>query len=205
MNRRKLVLAILLAFFAVAVATSLLRQPPQKTVNKLKYTTGMTADASRAGKAPDEKKLHLELLDKELPRFSGFQRNIFRPIFTVETKPSLFPTKLVKPVLPVPPPPPPIPPPVALSPAQRAMEDVARFTFIGFLKKENRKIIFLSRDGEIILVKKGDKIAGKYEVASISDEALTISLPATGEQIIVPLMENRPLNSASASGQRLRR
>jgi len=205
MNRQKLVLVILLAIFAVAVATSFLRQPQQKTVNKLKYTTGMTADASRTGKARDEKKLHLDLLDNELPRFSGFQRNIFRPIFPTEIKPSLLPAKLVKPVLPVPAPSRPVPPPVVLTPAQRAMEDMSRFTFLGFLQKENRKIIFLSRDKEIILVRKGYKIAGKYEVASITDEAMTINLPETGEQIIVPLMENRSLNADSDNGQLLRR
>jgi len=206
MNRRKLVLAILLAIFAVAVVTSFLRQPSQKTVAKLKYTTGMTANISRTGQVRDETRLHLDLLDKELPHFSGTQRNIFRPIFSAENKSSLGPRKMAKLALPVPPPPrPPLPPPVAPSPAQLAMEDVSRFTFLGFLQKENRKTIFLSRDNEIILVKKGDTIAGKYQVTSITDEAMTISLRANGEQIIIPLMENRPLSAASANDQRLRR
>jgi hypothetical protein len=195
MNRQKLALVILLAIFAVAIASSFLRQPRQKTVEKLKYTTGMAADVSRAaGKVSYEKKLRLDLLDKDLPPFSGFKRNIFRPLFPAEMKPSLLSMKLGKPALPIPPPRPPLPPPVELTPAQKAMEDVAQFTFLGFLQKENhRKIIFLSRDNEIILVRKGDIIAGKYEVASITDEALSINLLATGEQIIVPLMENRPL------------
>ncbi len=73
------------------------------------------------------------------------------------------------------------------------MMEVGRYTFLGFLQKENRKIIFLAKDNEIILVRKGDKIAGKYQVANISDEALTFNLLATGEQIVVPLVENRPL------------
>ena len=194
MNRRKLTLAILLVVFAVAVVSSFLRKPPQQTVAKLKYTSGMKADASRTTvKAQDENKLRLDLLNKDQSRFSGFQRNIFRPIFTVEMKSPLYPLNQGKPVLPVPPPPPPLPPYVEPAPAQKAMEDVARFTFLGFLQKENRKIIFLSRDNEITLVRKGDKIAGKYEVASITDEALTINLPATGEQIVVPLMENKAL------------
>jgi hypothetical protein len=194
MNRRKLALAILLVVFAVAVVYSYLRLPPQKTVARLKYTTGMKADASRtAVKAQDVNKLRLDLLDKDQPRFSGFQRNIFRPIFTLEMKPPLYPLHAGKPVLPVPPPPPPPPPYVEPTPAQKAMEEVGRFTFLGFLLKENRKTIFLSSDNQIILVRKGDKIAGKYEVASITDEALTISLSATGEQITVPLMENRAL------------
>lgn len=196
MNRRKLALAILLVILVVAVVFGYLRMPPQHTVARLKYISGMKADASRtAAKAQDENKLRLDLLDKDQPRFSGFRRNIFRPIFTVEIKSPLNPLHAGKQVLPVPPPPstPPPPPYVEPSPAQKAMEDVGRFVFLGFLQKENRKTIFLSRDNEIILVRKGDKVAGKYEVAGITDEALTIKLPATEEQITVPLMENRAL------------
>lgn len=195
MNRRKLTLAILLAIFAVAVVSSFFRQPTQRTVARLKYTSGMNADALRtAVKAQDGNKLRIDLLDKDQPRFSGFKRNIFRPIFTVEMKSSLYPLNAVKPVLPLPPPPPSPPPPyIEPAPAQKAMEDVARYTFLGYLQKGNRKIIFLSRDNELTLVRKGDKIAGKYEVATITDEALTINLLATGEQIVVPLMENRAL------------
>jgi len=198
MDRKKLILVILLAALACAIAYAFWRQPPRRTVEKLKYTSGMRAGAARAAAptAQDDIKLHLELLDRETARFSGFRRNIFRPIFSGDMKSSLMPRNPAKTVLPVPPPPlPPPPPPPPPTPAQMAMQDVSRFTFLGFLQKENRKIIFLTRDREIFLVKKGDKLAGKYDVASITDEALTIRLEGSGEQIVVPLMENRPLVS----------
>ncbi len=186
MDRKRLALLILLAVFACAIAYAFWRQPPRRTVEKLKYTPGMRADVARAApRARNDIKLHLELLDREMPRFSGFRRNIFRPIFSGETKVSLLPRNPIK--LPVPPPPPPP------TPAQRAMEEMSRFTFLGFLQKEDRKIIFLSRDREIFLVKKGDKLAGKYDVASITDQALTIKLMETGEQLAVPLQENKAL------------
>ena len=192
MDRRKLILAVVLVIFAGAVVYAFLHQPPRRTVDKLKYSTGMRAEAPRtAPGAPDDKRLRLDLLDREMPRFSGFKRNIFRPIFSGEMKLASLPRTPAKPQLPVPPPPAPPPPPP--TPAQQAMEDVGRFTFLGFLQKENRKIIFLTRDNEIFLVKKGDKLAGKYDVTSITDEALTINLQATGEQIVIPLMENRAL------------
>ena len=57
-------------------------------------------------------------------------------------------------------------------------------------------MIFLSKDKEIFVVKKGDKIGGKYEAANITDEALTISILPDGGEIIIPLVENRPLNAA---------
>jgi hypothetical protein len=195
MNRQKVILAAVLALFAISLVYSFTHQPSLKTVATLKYTPGTTADVSRqVNRLRDDTKLHLELLDQELPRFSGFRRNIFQPIFHEEMK---SPPILAKPTLPIPPPPMPAPPP-SPPPAPApdpARTEIARFTFLGFLQKDNRKIVFLSRDKDIVLAKKGDKIAGKYEVANITDEALTINLPASGEQIVIPLVENKPLRS----------
>jgi hypothetical protein len=73
------------------------------------------------------------------------------------------------------------------------MQEMAKFTFLGFLQKDNRKTIFLSRNNEIILVRQGDKIAGKYVAANITNEALTINLLNSNEQIVIPLMENKAL------------
>jgi len=71
--------------------------------------------------------------------------------------------------------------------------EMAKFQFLGFLKKDNKKTIFLHKDNEIILVKKGDKIANKYEVTSITDDALIINSTLGGGQIVIPLVENKPL------------
>ena len=196
MNRQKVILSAVLALFAISLVYSFTHQPSQKTVATLKYTPGTTAEASRqVNRGQDDHKLHLELLDRELPRFSGFRRNIFQPIFHEEIK---SPPIVGKPALPIPPPPapalpPPSPPPAPAPDPVRA--EMARFTFLGFLQKDNRKIVFLSKDKEIVLARKGDKIAGKYEVANITDEALTINLPVGGEQIVIPLVENKPLRS----------
>ena len=86
-----------------------------------------------------------------------------------------------------------MPPPAVAEPTPLQRE-MAKFTFLGFLKKENRKTIFLSNGKEIFLVKKGDKIAGKYDVTSLTDETLTISSIKDGGEILIPLVENRPLN-----------
>jgi len=70
---------------------------------------------------------------------------------------------------------------------------MATFTFLGFLKKDNKKTIFLSNGKEIFVVKKGDKISGKYDVTSVTEEALTITSIQSGGEIVIPLVENRPL------------
>ena len=85
---------------------------------------------------------------------------------------------------------------VPVTPAQPDVAPLARFTFMGFLKKDARKTIFLANESDIILVKKGDKILGRYEATSISDQALTLVAADTGDEIVIPLIENQPLGSS---------
>lgn len=193
MNRKKLFLAFLLVLLPLTIFYSYLRMPRQKSVETLRFTQGAPPKKPNAAAMSrvDDKKLHLELLDREAQTFSGFRRNIFRPIFHDESK--VLPQPVVITPKPLPPVamPQPLPPPVdAPSPVQ---QDMARFTFLGFMKKENRKTIFLATGNEIFLVKKGDKIAGKYEAVNITDEALTITALGVGGEIVIPLLENRPL------------
>lgn len=197
MNRERLLLFIVLALFALALGYSYWKMPSQKRVTTLRYTQGGVADKPRTKPAPagDDKTVHLERLERQTARFKGYRRNIFRPIFHEELKvppPTValpVPPPVMPPPRPVAPPPPPVP---ELTPLQR---DMAQFTFLGFLKKDGVKTIFLARDKDIFLVKKGDKIAGKYAVAAVTDEALTIKTLDAGGDIIIPLVENRPLSA----------
>jgi hypothetical protein len=203
MNRQKALLAILLLLFGVAAITSYFRMPQQKTVATLKFVPGAVATPKSTGvpKSPDEVRLRLDLLEQQKERFTGYKRNIFMPIFHEEQK-----------GLPVPPPPPPPkrqPPPLPIKEAQPVasvpqiaeptpiQRDMAAFTFLGFLKKGDKKTIFLSSNKEIFLARKGDRLAGKYDVTTITDEALVIT-SQDGAEIIIPLVENKPL---AAPGQ----
>jgi hypothetical protein len=210
MNRKKLALFILLIVLVLAVVWSFMSVPRQKKVATLKYAPGKTAAAVQArvsaasalkssaapASSPDERTLRLDLLDREQSVFKGYRRNIFKPIFTDEIALMKLKAVAIKPP-PLPPvavPPPKVEPPVAQP--ETLQSTLARFVFLGYLKKDNRKTIFLSKDKEIILVRKGDKFAGRYEAKSITDQALTIVATDTGEEIIIPLLENQPLVAA---------
>jgi hypothetical protein len=201
MNRQRLILAALLALFSASLIYSYWRMPRQKTVDKLKYQPGMTATRpdSKPGKVNDTERVRLDLLDRAPGFASTGGKNIFL---------NLFPDELKKVPVPLPPPPPPpekkpAPPPsvpvqapapavVEQTPLQR---DLANFTFLGFMKKDSRKTIFLTNGKEIFVVKKGDKISNKYDVTSVTDESLTITSLQDSGEIIIPLIENRPLNA----------
>lgn len=213
MNRQKLVLFILLIVLVLAVIWSVMSVPRQKTVSKLKYAPGQKLEDAKTAAAPlaagaakpasasvatgDERVLRLDLLEREQAGFRGYRRNIFKPIFTDEI--TLMKQKVVAfkppPLPPVAAPPPKVEPPPVAQP-ETIQSTLARFVFLGYLKKDNRKTIFLSKDKEIILVRKGDKFAGRYEAKSVTDQALTIAATDSGEEIIIPLIENQPLIAA---------
>jgi hypothetical protein len=218
MNRQKLALFILLIVLVLAVVWSFMSVPRQKTVSTLKYAPGQkrlavpatTSTATTAvstvqqtsapAAAGDERAVRMDLLEREQPGFKGYRRNIFKPIFideimmmkhrAVAIKPPPIPPVVVAPPAPVV-----VPPPVVAQP-ETLQNTLARFVFLGYLKKDNRKTIFLSKDKEIILVRKGDKFAGRYEAKSVTDQALTIVATDSGEEIIIPLLENQPLVAA---------
>ncbi|WP_298438129.1 type II secretion system protein PulP [Geobacter sp.] len=199
MNRQRLALFLLLVVLALSLVYSYFRMPRQQTVNQLKHAPSEARTGRGAPRpslpADDGRRVRLDLMECRQGRFAGFRRNLFTPIFHAEGKVT------ATPVLPVPVPPPPasmIPkapvPPVAAPPEPPpVVRDMARFTFLGYLQKDNRKTIFLSKDKEILLVRQGDKLAGKYEATSVTDTALTIRVLSDGSEIVIPLVENRPL------------
>lgn len=208
MNRQRLILFVLLILLALAVVWSYLRWPRQQTVAALKYAPGQRAASPRpAGTAStpqpgrdDGRVVRLDLLDREQPVFKGYRRNIFKPLFVDEQKSAkqqaVAPPPPLQPAVGAQPPAVPLPvQPVAMPETPR--RELTRFTFLGFLKKDNRKTIFLAKDRDIILVKQGDVFARRYEASSITDQALTILVADTGEEIVIPLVENQPLAAAA--------
>jgi len=208
MNRKKLVLFILLIILLLAIVWSFMSVPRQKTVATLKYQQGQAAPVARKTTVPDKvsdsaartvkgdsRTLQLALLESEQSGFKGYRRNIFKPLFidpamlmkqkAIAVKPVIIPPVAVAP---------PVAPPV--TPQETLRRTLANFVFLGYLKKDNRKTIFLSKDKDIILVRKGDRFAGSYEARSITDQALTIVATDSDQEIIIPLIENQPLIAA---------
>lgn len=196
MNRQRLILFILVIVFAVASLWSYSAMPRPKKVSSLTFKPGQQAKASvspanRSSREMDDgTRLKIDLLDSESAGFTGYRRNVFKPVFMDESKVVKQNAVVIKP-----------PPKVTAAPVEQVIimpetAQLARFTFLGFLKKGSVKTIFLSNEKDILLVKKGDKVAGRYEATDISDQALTLMVIDTGDEIVIPLIENRPLASA---------
>jgi hypothetical protein len=205
MNRKRLILFVLLIFLGVAILWSYNATPRLKTVDTLTYKQGQQATKAKVSArnkaassevADNGTILKIGQLDIETTGFKGYRRDIFKPIFADELK--LIKQKAAAAKLPPPvmaPPPKAMPPvaPVEQHLVEPESAPLARFTFLGFLKKGSVKTIFLAKDKDILLVKTGDIVAGRYEATAISDQALTLTVTDTGDEIIIPLIENRPL------------
>lgn len=197
MNRKRLLLFILLIGLVLSAVYSYTKMPQLKTVDKLKFAPGAAAAVPRTEAGVKGERLRLDLLKKEAALFSGYRKNIFRPVFREDAPGGK--VSLPKQVKLIPPPPPPAPPrpPVAAVPPPPPQVDIpkimAHFTFLGFLQKEGRKTIFLSKDNDIFVVKQGDRLAGNFTVAGINDDVITIRELNGGSEIVIPLVENKPL------------
>ena len=144
--------------------------------------------------------MRLDLLERPREKFSGYRRNLFQPIFYDEVarmkkqveqqkaEQAKAQQKQPPPVLP------PIPEPPPPDPVAEARRELEKFVFLGFLKKDKRMTIFLSRDKDIVLVRAGDRFKGKYEVLSITDQELTIGVAGTEAKLTIQLHENKPLS-----------
>ena len=115
MNRQRALLAALIAAFACSLVYSFLRMPRQKSVAKLTYQPGMTAQPVKSAQNRDSEgvRVRLDLLERTKGGLPTGGRNIFKPIFEIGVK---------KPSVPLPPPPPPpeIKPPAASCPGAAA-------------------------------------------------------------------------------------
>jgi len=191
MNKKKQALAVLGLIFLVALAYAYWATPRQQRVTERRLETAVSRQPKVAPQVETEKEtrhLRIDLLQPQKEKFPGFARNIFRF------------ARIKRPAPPLPPPPPrpeiKVKEPVKIeTPPVPIREELARFTFLGFLKKESVRTIFLSSDHTIFLVKKGDRFGegGKFFVTDLTDDLLTIRQKDDPRLITVPLVERKPL------------
>lgn len=211
MNRQKLLLFLLLLVLAGSIVWAVVRTPRQKEAPASAARPGQATVIRKSGAPPSQARapagaLHLAQLDQQMAGSTGFRRNIFSPIFRGdEERPAL---KLPPPppppsTLPPPPPPPPqaAPPPPPPPPTEEELDraELGKLRSLGFLKKNGERTVFLAKNNEIILARKGSKIGSSFQVADITDEAMTIKSLKSSAQVVIPLAEKMSLGGRQPS------
>ncbi len=197
MTRERLVLAVVLLILVISSVWGIYSYPRQKTVTDLKYCPGQRNVADR--KRPplrqevvnvsDQDRLRIDRLKERYPPFSGYRRNIFRPIFedreammarkaaeeaaraATAAKKALLQQRLIKPK----------PQPSWIQ------HELASFTVKGFVTKSGRKMVFLGKGSEVFVLKEGDTFAGLYTVVSLTEQILIFRATNTGEEFVIPV------------------
>lgn len=207
MNRKQTILLVLVVALIASASWSIISYPRPKTVSRLKYSPGSRTVADKRRKVttqPIEKRidsdtLRLDLLEENFPTFKGYRRNIFQPIFVdketmmarkaaeaaakaaaeaaAEAKRARRLQAMVKP--------PPVP--------SRMQRELGSFKFQGFVLKDGRKTVFLGKGEEVLVLKQGDTFGGRYVATSLTDQVLIIKATDTGEELIIPVNEIRPV------------
>jgi len=189
MNRKKLLLCALLLVLLLALFYAFWASPRQERIARSGSSSPRTT-ASPATSKGDDRVVRLDLLEQSGGEFKGIQRDLFGTLYP--------PPKVVKrppPPVVVPPPPPVVRPP---TPVEIVRRELARFTFMGYLRKQERWTIFLSAGSEIFLVQEGDRFGqnNQFHAVEITPQQLVIEQASQG-RIVIPLVEKQPLVPSS--------
>jgi len=185
-------LIILLAAMASIAMYQRITEPPPRT-QPLTYTRGMTAAAPvRRGiavpGARDADPLTV-LLERRVEAYPGVRRDLFqmgggaaghrtktdaatRPAVTISAPASTMPPAPVK-----------SPEEIA---ADQARADLTKFRFLGYLTDRDSSL-FLSKDGELFIVKSGDTVLKNYRVKESGKDYVVLLDTVTKVEVRVDL------------------
>ena len=75
------------------------------------------------------------------------------------------------------------------NPLESANQDLSRFSVFGMYESGDEKMVFLERGKEVLVVRKGDRIDGKYMVENITDKMVTLKSKQVDEPLYIVVGE----------------
>lgn len=198
----RLLVILLAAIVAIALYRRLTAEPPR--TQPLTYTRGMTATAPvRRGSAaagPKADAITVFLARRAEP-FPGVRRDLFQMGVSsaTRTKPVTRPVPTVTlPTVTVPPVPVKSPEEIA---ADSARADLSRFRFLGYLTDRDSSL-FLSKDGELFIVKSGDTVLKNYRIKDSGKDFVVLQDTVTKVEVRVELTGDGSGSDEQAPQQR---
>jgi hypothetical protein len=198
-KQQNMTLIALLAALALLNGYSFMTREKPKTA-PLTFKPGAVADspvrrgiAARAGGA-DPLNVFLE---QRAERYPGLVRDLFRMENPAQPKSKSALKTASTPTLP----PVPVKTPEELAAeaaaaavraaADAARTDLSRFRFLGYLTERESKL-FLSKDGELFIVKSGDAVLKTYRVKEASKDHVVLRDTVTGVEVRLELSGSEP-------------
>lgn len=185
-DRKKILLAICLSLFAVSITYRLLNPYRQARVAKLTHERIVTQKAPPSPAKGAERSGGREASDvwvdlvQNPPQHSGaVQQNFFFRPPPPEPQANPAQEAALRP-------PEPAPDPVVDKRLQ-VQEELSRFKWFGQMLGKREKVVFLEKGKDILLLREGERIDGKYLVKSITDKFLVIRAESIREDVRIEL------------------
>ena len=198
MNRKRVILGVLLGVLAVCLMYAYLatprlgKAPPKMTSMRQKPSS---QEAVQGGERRPQRRLDFAYLASSPEEFAGAKRDIFR--FVQDRTMNAPRAPIVQKQGPEAwDAPPPVVPEVV--PMATVKKSLSQFTFLGFLEKNGKKTVFLSSGGDLFLAKQGERfgVGQEFLVAQIDNELLKVRHAGREGLIEVKLIEKQKLNAA---------
>ncbi|MBW1745179.1 MAG: hypothetical protein JRG74_05295 [Deltaproteobacteria bacterium] len=185
MDRKKKILAILAVIFVISLVYRIMNPFKQEKVTVLKYTGSheqKTVQKSIPTKAKKKSLFSsyvmLDLFTTPSKHSDKVIKNIFFKKKSAEKK-TLINTKhnMETKVLTV------------EDPVEKIKKDLSKFRIFGSHESGDKIVLFLERGKQIIVIRKGDRIDGKYLVKKITKQLVTLSADNIDEELHIDLGE----------------
>lgn len=191
MDRKKIILVVLVAIFLIALVYRIMHPFKQESVTELTYVgdrvvvKSIKGDSDHSGyKASGQDAKVLIDLFLNPPRHKGkVIKNVFEATAVQKTTPikdSDAKKDQQRAVLEV---------PQKKNPLELAKKDLSRFNVFGMYERGDEKVVFLERGKEVLVVRKGDRIDGKYMVENITEQKVTLTAKQLNEQVYIMVGE----------------
>jgi hypothetical protein len=183
-DRKKALLALCLCLLAISVTYRILNPFRQESVANLSFPRTASHAPNAGPKGGEEQP---GVIDRDVwvelflhpPVHSG---EVFKNVFQRQDEP----VPLLGSAGSAEGGPEPGPPPEADKRLQ-VQEELSRFRSFGFMRGKDEKVLFLERGKDILLIREGDRIDGKYLVKSITEKQLVIRAESIGEDVRIEL------------------
>jgi hypothetical protein len=180
---------MLAAMVAVIIALNIHQRYTEERpkTRPLTYTPGMksAAPVRRSVSAPGAQHDPLAvILERQAEKYPGTARDIFRMTGSGMAKPKRTIQKPVE-VVTAPTPTIPVRTPEEIA-ADAARTDLTRFRFLGYLTDRDSSL-FLSKDGELFIVKSGDTVLKGYKVKAVGKDHVILQDTATNVEVKIEL------------------
>lgn len=191
MDRKKIIMVVLVVVFLISLVYRIMHPFKQESVTELTYvgkrvvvkSIKTTADRSGAKASIGERKVLLDLFMNPPRHKSKVIRNVFEATTVKKTTPPPDTAKekerqKTAPAI-----------PKEENTLASAKQALSRFNVFGMFERGDEKVVFLERGKEVLVVRKGDRIDGKYFVEKITDQKVTLKARQLNERVYIMVGE----------------